>query len=150
MKNSLYLAGVLFLTASVVAQAAEKKSCSTELVYEKIVACEDGNSSEPCVVERVKLGDLVANLTVLSSDRASGDIEFTGVDSATVRSQFSCALTTENGDVNDMECVSRAPLSKKIGKLYLSFNSAEAPYYVVAFTEFGNTPIGAFSTDECR
>jgi hypothetical protein len=145
MKTTILLIGLLF-AGSASAAPENFRSCNTSLVLHNFIDCR--NDSDECRVEREELGTLTVDLSVESPEKASGSAIFKGKDGRAVAAPLACALTDENGDVNDMFCLMEKPANERLGHLSLSFNSAEAPYYAAVFYEYGNAPIGNFSTSE--
>lgn len=145
MKPLILLTG-LFLANAASASPENFRSCQSSLVLHKFVNCLE--TSDECRVEREELGSLVVDLSVDGPQKASGSATFKAKDGAEISSALACALTDENGDVNDMVCTMTAPVNDRLGHISLSFNSAQAPYFVAVFSEFGNAPIGDFATDQ--
>jgi len=151
MKNILSIAA-LTLAFTAPAHAAQFNNCAAELTESTFYTCPEGpgGGETVCRVEDRPLGTLTANLEVTSSEQAKGSVVFTDTSGKQSQAKLACALTTANGDVNDMECTATASLGAELGRAVLSFNSAEAPYYVAVFTEKSNAPVGAFHTSDCR
>jgi hypothetical protein len=144
--TALTVLATLLFAANGSAMAEKYSSCRATLAIHQFTECP--GKSQPCEAQKLKLGDLIVNLSISGRDLAAGEAVFKSVDGALAESGFDCALTEENSDVNDMQCVMQEAVNEQLGRLSLSFNSSESPYYVVVFHEFGNAPIGSFSTEE--
>lgn len=148
-KRMFAIAAGLVLTSASIAHADSFKSCPLELATHQFVDCQGGVNSNTCRAEKVLIGNAVVELDVASASSASGTLSYTDASGAKVTTELKCALITAHRQPNDMSCVSVDPLSTSLGSLTLSFNSASAPYYVVAFVGTSNAPNGAFSTADC-